>query len=71
MVPSSIGVDWPTAAPDDAAIARAAEVLNAGQKVAILAGSGARGARAELQQVAELLGAGRGQAAAGQGRARR
>ncbi len=58
MVPSSIGVDWPTAAPDDAAIARAAEVLNAGQKVAILAGSGARGARAELQQVAELLGAG-------------
>ena len=58
MVPSSIGVDWPTAAPQDAAIIRAAEILNAGQKVAILAGSGARGARAELQQVAELLGAG-------------
>jgi pyruvate dehydrogenase (quinone) len=58
MVPSSIGVDWPTATPGDAAIARAAEVLNAGQKVAILAGSGARGAREELQQVAELLGAG-------------
>ena len=58
MVPSSIGVDWPTAIPGDAAIARAAEILNAGQKVAILAGSGARGARAELQQVAELLGAG-------------
>jgi pyruvate dehydrogenase (quinone) len=58
MVPSSIGVDWPTTAPDDAAIIRAAEILNAGQKVAILAGSGARGARAELQQVAGLLGAG-------------
>jgi pyruvate dehydrogenase (quinone) len=58
MVPSSIGVDWPSAVPGDAAIARAAEVLNAGQKVAILAGSGARGAREELQQVAELLGAG-------------
>jgi pyruvate dehydrogenase (quinone) len=58
MVPSSIGVDWPTAVPDDAAIARAAEILNAGQRVAILAGSGARGARAELQEVAELLGAG-------------
>ena len=58
MVPSSIGVDWPTAIPDDAAIARAAELLNAGSKVAILAGSGARGARAELEQVAELLGAG-------------
>ncbi|MGH3422298.1 MAG: thiamine pyrophosphate-dependent enzyme, partial [Streptosporangiaceae bacterium] len=58
MVPSSIGVDWPTPSPDDAAIARAAEILNAGQKVAILAGSGARGARAELEQVAELLGAG-------------
>ncbi|MGI8761092.1 MAG: thiamine pyrophosphate-requiring protein [Jatrophihabitantaceae bacterium] len=58
MVPSSIGVDWPTPAPDDAAIMRAAEILNAGEKVAILAGSGARGARAELQEVAELLGAG-------------
>ena len=58
MVPSSIGVDWPTATPGNAAIARAAGILNAGQKVAILAGSGARGACAELQQVAELLGAG-------------
>ena len=46
MVPSSIGVDWPTAVPGDAAIARAAEILNAGQKVAIVAGLGrARGTR--------------------------
>jgi pyruvate dehydrogenase (quinone) len=58
MVPSSLGVDWPTATPDDAAIARAAEVLNAGHKVAILAGSGARNAGAELEQIADLLGAG-------------
>jgi len=58
MVPSSLGVDWPAASPDGDALARAADVLNAGRKVAILAGSGARGARAELEQVAELLGAG-------------
>jgi pyruvate dehydrogenase (quinone) len=58
MVPSSIGVDWPTAIPDGEAIARAAGILNEGHKVAILAGQGARGARAELEQVAELLGAG-------------
>jgi pyruvate dehydrogenase (quinone) len=58
MVPSSLGIDWPTAVPGDDALGRAAEVLNAGGKVAILAGSGARGARAELEQVAELLGAG-------------
>ena len=45
-------------APDDRGIAKAAEILNAGRKVAILAGQGARGARAELEQVAELLGAG-------------
>ena len=58
MVPSSLGLDWPTVVPGDDAITRAAEILNAGRKVAILAGSGARGARAELEQVAELLGAG-------------
>jgi len=58
MVPSSLGIDWPTPMPDAAAVRRAAELLNAGSKVAILAGSGARGARAELEQVADLLGAG-------------
>jgi pyruvate dehydrogenase (quinone) len=58
MVPSSIGVDWPVGVPGDDAIARAADVLNSGGKVAILAGQGARGARRELEQVAELLGAG-------------
>ncbi len=58
MVPSSLGIDWPTAVPHGDAIARAADILNAGGKVAILAGQGARGARAELEQVAEILGAG-------------
>ncbi len=38
MVPSSLGIDWPVVAPDDAAVARAAEILNGGAKVAILAG---------------------------------
>jgi pyruvate dehydrogenase (quinone) len=58
MVPSSIGVDWPTAVPDDEAIGRAADILNSGSKVAILAGQGARGARHEIEEIAELLGAG-------------
>ncbi len=58
MVPSSIGVEWPTTLPDDAAVQRAADVLNAGSKVAILAGQGARGARQELMDTAEKLGAG-------------
>src|SRR6201999_2943684 len=58
MVPSSLGIDWATAVPGGDAVTRAAEILNAGTKVAILAGQGARGARAELEQVADLLGAG-------------
>ncbi len=58
MVPSSVGIDWPITQPDDAAVRRAADLLNAGRRVAILAGSGARGARSELKQVAEVLGAG-------------
>jgi pyruvate dehydrogenase (quinone) len=58
MVPSSMGTDWAVATPGDVAIGCAAEILNAGSKVAILAGQGARGARRELEEVAELLGAG-------------
>ena len=58
MVPSSLDLSWPTVVPDDAAVRRAAAVLNAGSKVAILVGQGARGARQEIEQVAELLGAG-------------
>lgn len=39
-------------------IERAAEVINAGSKVAVLLGQGARGATEEILQVAELTGAG-------------
>jgi pyruvate dehydrogenase (quinone) len=58
MVPSSLGIDFPKSAVDDEAIARAAEVLNSGEKVAILVGQGARGARQEVIEVADVLGAG-------------
>jgi len=58
MVPSSLGISWPEVDPDDAALRQAAEILNAGQKVAILVGQGARGAAEEVTQVADLLGAG-------------
>jgi pyruvate dehydrogenase (quinone) len=65
MVPSSLGIDWPTTAPDDGAVARAAEILNAGKKVALLVGQGARGAHEEIAQVADLLGAGAAKALLG------
>ncbi|MGC5342053.1 thiamine pyrophosphate-requiring protein [Streptomyces sp. DT171] len=58
MVPSSLGVSAVSAVPADEDIARAAEVLNAGEKVAILIGQGARGARAEVEKLADVLGAG-------------
>ena len=43
--------------PSDAALDRAAEVLNAGSRVVILAGQGAKGAAEELARTADLLGA--------------
>jgi pyruvate dehydrogenase (quinone) len=43
--------------PEEADLRRAAEVLNTGKKIAILAGRGALGAADELEQVAEKLGA--------------
>ncbi|MFE3874533.1 thiamine pyrophosphate-requiring protein [Kitasatospora sp. NPDC059146] len=58
QVPSSLGVPHYAPVPGDDDLARAAEVLNAGEKVAVLVGQGARRARAEVEQVAELLGAG-------------
>jgi pyruvate dehydrogenase (quinone) len=48
----------PTVVPEPDEIARAAQVLNAGQRVAILVGQGARGAATEVAQVADVLGAG-------------
>ncbi len=58
MVPSSLGISFPSVSPDDAGIRRAAEILNAGSKVAMLIGQGARGARQEVAEVADRLGAG-------------
>jgi pyruvate dehydrogenase (quinone) len=45
------------ALPAEADVRRAAEILNSGSKVAILAGRGAIGAGEELERVAETLGA--------------
>jgi pyruvate dehydrogenase (quinone) len=58
MVPSSLGISRPSVAADDDAVRAAADLLNAGTKVAMLVGQGARGAAAEIEQVADLLGAG-------------
>ncbi|MET9348502.1 thiamine pyrophosphate-requiring protein [Streptomyces termitum] len=58
QVPSSLGVSRYAPVPAEEDLARAAEVLNAGEKVAVLVGQGARGARPEVERVAELLGAG-------------
>ncbi|MFE9570671.1 thiamine pyrophosphate-requiring protein [Streptomyces sp. NPDC006692] len=58
MVPSSLGMAAYLPIPAESEITRAAELINAGEKVAILIGQGARGARAEVEQLAEVLGAG-------------
>jgi pyruvate dehydrogenase (quinone) len=58
MTHSGIGIEMSPAVPDAAALTRAAEVLNAGERVAILVGAGALGATNEVVAVAERLGAG-------------
>jgi pyruvate dehydrogenase (quinone) len=55
---SSLGFTEPEVRPKDADLQRAAEVLNGGEKVAMLIGQGAAGAADEVVQVAELLSAG-------------
>src|SRR5947199_6100764 len=55
---SSIGYSRPRIIPREEDLQRAAAVLNAGQKVAILVGQGAAGASDEVIETAELLGAG-------------
>jgi pyruvate dehydrogenase (quinone) len=55
---SAPGYNRPRVLPHDKEIEHAAEVLNEGEKVAILIGQGARDAANEVEQVAELLGAG-------------
>ena len=57
-VHSSVGYSRPRVVPADEDLARAAEILNGGERVAILAGQGALQATDELIEVAELLGAG-------------
>jgi pyruvate dehydrogenase (quinone) len=54
------GVGWspPRVLPRDEDLRRAADVLNAGERVAMLVGQGAMGAAEELLETAELLGAG-------------
>ena len=65
QVPSSIGLELATATPAPAAVRAAADLLNAGAKVALLVGQGARGCEAELTEVADLLGAGAAKALLG------
>ena len=57
-VPSSVGFLEPVIRPRDEDLQRAADVLNAGEKVAMLVGQGALGAEDQVVEVAELLGAG-------------
>lgn len=58
MVPSSLDLTRSAPVPDERDLQRAADLLNAGERVAILVGQGARGAAAEVTDVAQALGAG-------------
>jgi pyruvate dehydrogenase (quinone) len=55
---SAVGFEEPRVVPKRDDLARAAEVLNAGEKVSILVGQGALGADQEVMEVADLLGCG-------------
>ena len=55
---SGVGYSRPKIVPEDADLTKAAEILNAGKKVAILVGAGARGTAPLLIEMATLLGAG-------------
>jgi pyruvate dehydrogenase (quinone) len=57
-VHSAVGYHSPRMVPPGDALQKAADILNDGKKVAILAGAGALHAAAELMEIAELLGAG-------------
>jgi len=58
MAHSSSGYSRPRVVPEDRDLRRAADVLNVGERVAILIGQGAMGAAEEVTQVADVLGAG-------------
>lgn len=55
---SGVGYSRPRIVPQPRDLAHAAEVLNAGRKVAILIGAGARDGADEVVRIADLLGAG-------------
>jgi pyruvate dehydrogenase (quinone) len=57
-VHSSAGWEPPRVVPAEQELRRAADALNAGERVAMLVGAGALHASAEVLEVAELLGAG-------------
>jgi pyruvate dehydrogenase (quinone) len=57
-VHSGVGYSAPRVVPADKDLRRAADVLNSGQKVAMLVGAGALQATDEVIEVAEILGAG-------------
>ena len=58
MTHSGVGIDLAPVVPDRMALTRAAGILNAGEKVAMLVGAGALGASEQVIAVAERLGAG-------------
>src|SRR5581483_5116882 len=64
-VHSGIGYQKPRTVPYEADLKRAAEVLNAGKKVAILVGAGALQATDEVIAIADKLGAGAAKALLG------
>ncbi len=65
QVPSSLGTSASTVRPSEQAVRDAAELLNEGERVAMLVGQGARGAADELSVVSDLLGAGAAKALLG------
>ncbi|MBE7185212.1 MAG: thiamine pyrophosphate-requiring protein [Methylobacterium mesophilicum] len=58
MTHSGTGIELTPVVPDGSSLQKAAEVLNSGDRVAMLVGAGAIGAGEEIAAVAELLGAG-------------
>jgi len=55
---SSVGYSRPRVVPSEEDLERAAEILNAGERVAVLVGQGALDATEEVIEVADVLGAG-------------
>lgn len=58
MAHSGVGYTRPRVLPEDDDLDRAAEILNAGERVAMLVGQGALGATTEVAEVADLPGGG-------------